>query len=86
VLGVKYGFTKVGISAIVEAEHQPGPAGHSLVEGPINSALNGSHHAEIGSHVEAMGAGHGGQSSLIFKAQQIVVASTTNPLNPTPFG
>ena len=76
----------MGVLAIAQAHHQPGPSWAPVLLGPIHATAHSSDHRPIGCNIEAIRSSQGRQCGQILEGRQIVIAGTTNPLDPTASG
>ena len=74
----------MGILPVAKAEHQPGITSESPFTRPDHPSANGGRNCSIGCNIKTMGSSETGEGSQVFKGGQIMVAGTTDPLDPAP--
>ena len=72
----------MGILPIAEAQHQPGITGESLFTRPGDPSANSGRDCSIGCNIKTVSSSQTGQSRQVFECGQIMVAGTTDPLDP----
>ena len=80
---IKRSFTEMGISTVADADHQPRETTGSF-KGPSETDARRSHHGKVSRHIDTVDTRHGIQSAEIGNGRKVLIARTTNQLDPTP--
>lgn len=78
---VKRSLAKVGIIAIAEAHHEPGPRGAARLR-PSHSPSSRRHHRSVSGHIEAMHPSKAVDPRQILNGEQVLVAGAADPFHP----
>ena len=79
---VKDSLTKMGITSIADADHQPGGVTRAF-PGPAESSAGCMDDGGVGCHVDTLNAGNGIKSTEGCNRSQILITGPTDQFDPT---